>query len=190
LEYNIDVYDKADKVLDQIESLQKDTFFPLIGPEKGQVLARMVAMAKPKLILEIGTLVGYSAILMAKYLPENGRIITCEIDKKSALEASRNVSLAGFSNKIQIIVGDAKKTIKNIKEQIDLLFLDAAKEEYLKYLKLAEPNLKLKGLVVADNVKIFKGNMEDFLDYVRNSGKYKSETFDFGQDAVEVSIKL
>lgn len=180
----------ADKIIKLIENNQTYNYLPIIGPEKGQVLVKMVKLVKPKLIVEAGTLVGYSAILMAKYVPVGGKIISLEIDKKLADIARRNIQSAHFESKVEVIVGDAKKTLKNIRETIDLLFLDAAKEEYLKYLKLVEPLLRTKSVVVADNVKIFADDVSDFLDYVRYSGKYNSEVFDFGQDAVEVSIKL
>ena len=71
-----------------------------------------------------------------------------------------------------------------------MVFLDAAKNEYLDYLKLSESRLKKGGIVVADNVKIFAGQMRNFLDYVRDSGKYRSRFFDAGFDGVEVSEKL
>lgn len=179
-----------DRVIAQIEQNQTKTYLPIIGPEKGQILVRMVKLVRPKLVVEVGTLVGYSTLLIAKHLPDAGRIATFEIDREIAKIARKNIEVAGFSHKIDLIVGDAKKTLGTIGKQVDLLFLDAAKEEYLAYLKLVEPLLHKKAVVVADNVKIFKDDVSDFLEYVRYSGRYNSEVFDFGQDAVEVSIKL
>lgn len=68
--------------------------------------------------------------------------------------------------------------------------MDAVKEEYLTYLKLAEPKLNPRAAVIADNVKIFADSMADYLGYVRESGLFRNQTFDFGQDAVEVSVKI
>ena len=180
----------ADKVLETIQRAQNQTFLPIIGKDKGQVLVRIVECENPQRILEIGTLVGYSAILMAKHLPEGAKIVSIEVDKKAADAARKNISEAQLEEKIELIVGDARREIKKLKEKFDVLFLDAAKEQYLEYLKLAEPKLKEGAIVVADNVKIFRDDMEDFLEYVRESGRFRSETIDFGQDAVEVSIKL
>src|SRR3989344_2390919 len=163
---------QADEVLENIQKAQKHTFLPIIGKDKGQVLVRIVQSENPQRILEIGTLVGYSAILMAKHLPQGAKIVSIEVDKDSAGQARKNISEA------------------QLEEKIDVLFLDAAKEQYLEYLKLAEPKLKEGAIVVADNVKIFKDDMGDFLEYVRESGRFRSETIDFGQDAVEVAIKL
>lgn len=180
----------ADKVIKLIENNQTYNYLPIIGPEKGQVLVKMVKLVRPKLVIEVGTLVGYSALMMARFLPRSGKIISLEIDKKIAEIAKRNIKSANLAAKIEVIVGDAKKTLRQINKTVDLLFLDAAKEEYLTYLELVEPFLRKKAVVVADNVKIFKDDVADFLEYVRYSGKYNSEIFDFGQDAVEVSIKL
>src|SRR3989344_770573 len=123
----------------------------------------------PQRILEIGTLVGYSAILMAKHLSKGAVITTIEIDKQMAGAARKNIKEAGFEEKIELIVGDARREIKKLKGEFDVLFLDAAKEQYLGYLKLAEPFLRKGAIVVADNVKIFKEDMADFLEYVRQS---------------------
>ena len=178
---------QADEVLENIQKAQKHTFLPIIGKDKGQVLVRIVESENPQRILEIGTLVGYSAILMAKHLPKGAKIVSIEVDKNSASQARKNIAEAQLEEKIELIVGDARREIKKLKEKFDVLFLDAAKEQYL---KLAEPKLKEGAIVVADNVKIFKDDMADFLEYVRQSGRFRSERIDFGQDAVEVAIKL
>jgi len=178
---------QADEVLENIQKAQRHTFLPIIGKDKGQVLVRIVQSQNPQRILEIGTLVGYSAILMAKHLPQGAKIVSIEVDKDSAGQARKNISEAQLEEKIELIVGDARREIKKLKEKFDVLFLDAAKEQYL---KLAEPKLKEGAIVVADNVKIFKDDMADFLEYVRQSGRFRSERIDFGQDAVEVAIKL
>ncbi len=67
-----------------------------------------------------------------------------------------------------------------------MVFIDAAKNEYFDYLKLSEPKLKKNGVIFADNVKIFADQMREFLNYLRNSGKYKSQYIDVGFDGVEI----
>ena len=180
----------ADRVINLIQTCQARTFLPIIGPVKGKVLERIVKKEKPHRILEIGTLIGYSSILMAKHLDKSGKIYTIEIDKEAAEAAVKNIIEAKLQDKIEVIIGDAIKKIKNITEKFDVLFLDAGKEQYLKYLKLAEPKLKKGAIVVADNVKLFQSDMADYLEYVREGSNYRSRTIDFGQDGVEISIKL
>ena len=145
---------------------------------------------KPKAVLEIGALVGYSAILMARNM-KAGSIVTIERSARNAKQAEKNIKDAGFGNKVQMITEDALKVIKRLKGKFDMIFIDAAKEEYLDYLKLLEKQkLIAKGtVIVADNAKIFSDAMKDYLDYVRKSGQYRSSFHDFGFDGMEVSVK-
>ena len=192
---------KAENVLKSIEEIGKNQFIPSIGPIKGKIIAEIIKEHKPKSILEIGTLYGYSAILMANLVADDnyGKVVTVEMDKAFADIAKRNIQAAGFQKKIDIIVGNALEVIPKLGYKFDLLFLDAAKDEYLRYLNLAEAkNLIEKGdIVIADNVGVSKNEMLDYLDYVRNSGIYRSETIetmleftDDVKDAIEVSIKV
>ncbi len=194
--------DKALQVLKALEkqaegSVNGDDFIPSIGPIKGEVLEDIIKKYKPKKILEMGTLFGYSSILMARLLPRNGKVITIEINKKYAEIAKKNIEAAGLSEKIEVMQGNAIIILAEIKEKFDLVFIDAAKKEYLAYLKLAEKKINKGGIVIADNAGIFKQEMLDYLDYVKNSGKYKSKTvkvpLEFHEDvedAMEISIKV
>jgi predicted O-methyltransferase YrrM len=174
-------------------------FVPSIGPIKGKIIADIIKKYQPENILEIGTLYGYSAILMANTLSGvDGKVVTIEIDKSIAYIARKNIADAGLSDKIEIIVGDALDTIPNLNQKFQLMFLDAAKVEYIKYLKSAEKRCLEKGaVIVADNVEVSKNEMLDYLGYVRSSGVYKSETIETIleftpniKDAIEISIKI
>ncbi len=180
---------RPEDVLKEIEDKSHKRFLPIIGPVKGGHLADTVRKSQVKKVLEIGTLVGYSAILISMNLPAEGHLITIEINPESARQAVENIRKANLSDKIEIHTGNALKLIPLIKEEFDMAFIDAEKTEYFEYLKLIEPKLKKNGIVFADNVKIFASRMEDYLNYIRNSGKYKSEYIDVGYDAVEISIK-
>jgi predicted O-methyltransferase YrrM len=187
------------QVLRRLERMAEKQFIPSIGPVKGKIITGIIQKYKPRNILEIGTLYGYSAILMADALScTNRRVVTVEIDKSIADIARKNISDAGLSDKIDVIVGNALDIIPGLHSKFDLLFLDAAKNEYLKYLKLAQKkNLRKGAIVVADNVEISKNEMQDYLVYVRNSVVYKSKTIETTveftpnvKDAMEVSIKV
>lgn len=181
-----------EEVLKRIEELAKKQFLPIIGPHKAEVFREILRKYKPKTALEIGTLVGYSAIVIASELPKNGNMVCLEINEDLAKIAKENIKKAGFDKKIEVLVGDAKKLIPKLKQKFDLVFIDALKEEYLDYLELVEKNLKRRSVVVADNVKVFADDMQDYLDYVRNSGKYTSKYIDvpISGDAMEVSVKV
>lgn len=183
---------KSLNVLKKIEEIAKKDFLPIIGPFKAKVLTKILKKYKPKRCLEIGTLIGYSAIVIAKELPRNGSLICIEIDKNFAQIAEDNIAKAGLYEKVEVKIGDAKKLIPKLNGKFDFVFIDALKEEYLDYLKLVENKLKSGSVVVADNVKIFKNHVENYLNYVKNSGKYKSMYIDVPEveDGLEVSIKI
>ena len=190
---------KASQVLRRLEKMADKQFVPSIGPIKGKIITGIIQKYKPRNILEVGTLYGYSAILMADTLNgANGKVITIEIDKPIADIARKNIADAGLADKIDVIVGNALDVIPRLNSKFDLLFLDAAKNEYLKYLELAQKrNLKEGSIIVADNVEISKSEMQDYLEHVRNSRGYRSKTVETTveftpnvKDAMEVSIKV
>ncbi|MGA6921697.1 MAG: CmcI family methyltransferase [Nitrososphaeraceae archaeon] len=191
--------DKTSKVLMSLVKMAEKEFVPSIGPIKGKIVAKIVKKYKPRNILEIGTLYGYSAILMASMLPSSdGKVVTIEINKSVAEAANKNIEDAALSDKIAIIIGNALDVIPKLDQRFQLMFLDAAKDEYLGYLKSAEKKCLEKGaVVVADNVKVSKNEMLDYLEYVRYSGLYKSKTIETIleftpniKDAIELSIKI
>lgn len=169
--------------------MAKHEFLPIVGPNKGKILAEAIRKVKPKNVLEVGTLIGYSAILISKELDPDAQITTIEIHAEEAKAAEKNIRRAEIPPQVKVIVGDAIKVIPALKECFDAVFIDAEKTEYLQYLKLMEGKLHKGTLVVADNAGIFADQMLDYLDYVRNSRNYKSEFFQVGEDGVEVSVK-
>jgi predicted O-methyltransferase YrrM len=200
------------KILAEIEETARKEFLPSIGPIKGKIIEDVIKEYKPKKALEIGTLHGYSAILIAniilsgKYNNENFNsersstepiLISVEKDQRLANIARKNIEKARLSEKIQVINGDALEIIPKLKSKFNMIFLDATKSEYLKYLQLIEKYslLNKRAVIVADNVLIYENEMKDYLDYVRNSGKYISRTTETSleftknvKDALEVSI--
>jgi predicted O-methyltransferase YrrM len=195
---------KVLRVLRSLEKMGQGHFVPSIGPVKGKILTGIIDNYKPTQILEIGTLYGYSAILMANSQNEEDNnskpepfVTTIEIDKENAIIAKKNVQDAGLSQNIEVINGNALEVIPTLEKQFDFLFLDATKVEYLAYLKVAEGFLHSGAVVVADNVGISRNEMSDYLEYVRNSGSYDSKTIqtrlEFTEnvkDAIEVSFKI
>ena len=181
---------KADEVLKEIERMTEDEFLPIIGPDKGKLLVDAFRKVKPKLVLEVGTLFGYSAILIGKELDSDAQITTIEIHATEAKKARENIRRAKISPKVEVIIGDALEIIPTLRKCFDAVFIDADKTEYLPYLKLMEDKLHKGTVIVADNAGIFAGQMHDYLDYVRNHGKYRSKFVQVGEDGVEISIKL
>ncbi len=184
------ILSKADSVLMEIEAMTKRKFLPIVGPQKGQVLVEVIRKIRPKRVLEVGTFIGYSAILMAKELESDAHLITIEIHPQEAEEARKNIKKAEVAATVEVVVGDAIEVIPTLRGKFDLVFLDAEKSEYLDYLRLVENKLHKGSNIVADNAGIFADEMKDFLSYIRSSGKYSSKYVPMGEDGLEVSVKL
>jgi len=189
--------DPADVVLKEIEAIGQRSFIPSIGPVKGKILAEIVKKTRPKRILEVGALYGYSAILMAKNSPPGVEIVSVEKNPEHVRIAKENIKRANMERSIRVVEGDGRTELGKLTGSFDLVFLDAEKTQYLAYLKAVERNLHKGNVVVADNVGIFKDQMQDYLEYVRNKGPYKSRTIetllefsDTTKDAMEISEKL
>jgi predicted O-methyltransferase YrrM len=184
------VESSAELVLRAIEALSEKAFLPIIGSEKGKFLAEEIRLARPKHVLEVGTLIGYSAILMGKELDADAEIVTIEIHRGEAEQAGNNIAKAVISAKVKIIKVNALHIIPTLQGIFDFAFIDAEKTEYLQYLHLAEPKLRAGAVVFADNAGRFADQMSDYLNYVRNSGRYRSRYIGVGDDGVEISVKL
>ncbi len=177
---------QAEQVLKDIEN-GPDSFM-IIGREKGQILADLIKKHSSKNILEVGTNLGYSSILMSMHLPDGGNITTLEMQQNSADRAQENINKANLTGKIKILVGKAQDTIPALSEKYDFVFIDAAKTEYLDYLTAIEGKLLPGAVIVADNVGVFATEVQNYTTYVKTSGKYQSTTIAVGTDAMEVSI--
>jgi predicted O-methyltransferase YrrM len=188
--------DPADTVLREIEEMGKKSFIPSIGPVKGKILAEVVRKHKPRKILEVGSLYGYSAILICKNSPANAEVTTVEKNPEHARVTEQNVERARLESQIKVIKGDAMEILSKLPGPFDLVFLDAEKTQYLDYLRAVEDKLHQGSVVVADNVGVFQDQMQNYLHYVRNTGRYRSRTVetllefsDTTKDAMEVSEK-
>jgi predicted O-methyltransferase YrrM len=188
--------DPAEAVLREIEEMGKKSFIPSIGPVKGKILAEVVAKLKPRKILEVGSLYGYSAILIAKNSPAKAEITTVEKNPDHARITEQNVERAKLEDQIKVIKGDAMEILPKLPGPFDLVFLDAEKTQYLDYLKAVEDKMHQGSVVVADNVGVFQDQMQNYLHHVRNTGRYRSRTVDtlleFSEttkDAMEISEK-
>ena len=140
------------EVLDTIEREALDSYVPIIRKEMQSFLKLLLAMQKPERILEVGTAVGFSAILMAEYGPENCEIVTIENYDKRIPIARENFVRAGKERQITLIEGDATEVLKTLEEPFDMIFMDAAKGQYINFMPDILRLLKKDGVLVSDNV--------------------------------------
>ena len=138
--------------------LREETYRTMDRPQmqvdriEGQFLKMLVRLTGAGLILEIGTFTGYSALMMAEGLPDNGRLITCEIDPNAEAIARRYFAESPHGRKIELRMGPALETIKQLPGPFDIVFIDADKPNYSNYYEAALPLLKPGGLLIVDNV--------------------------------------
>jgi predicted O-methyltransferase YrrM len=181
---------KAQRMLAAMDRANTLWNIPNIGRAKGRVIRRLIERHRPTRAIEIGSLLGYSAILIAGALPPAGRLICLEANDYLAKFVKSNAEEAGLGKRVKVVVGDALRAIPLLPGRFDLVFIDARKEDYLDYLRQLEPKLGPGAVVIADNTGVFRRDVTPYLEYVRDpSGSWESREYDFGDDAMEVSIR-
>lgn len=146
--------------------LREETYRVMDRPQmqvdaiEGRFLKMLVRLTGARSILEIGTFTGYSALMMAEGLPDDGRLITCEVDPKAEAIARRYFSENPHGHKITLRMGPALETIRTLSGPLDLVFIDADKANYSNYYEASLPLVKPGGLIVADNV-LWSGKVLD-----------------------------
>jgi predicted O-methyltransferase YrrM len=140
------------EILETIEKEALADYVPIIRKEMQSFLKVILKIKRPLRILEVGTAVGFSALLMNAYAPEGSHITTIEKYEKRIPIARENFCRAGKENEITLIEGDALEVMKSLDETFDFIFMDAAKGQYIHYLPEAIRLLESGGLLVSDNV--------------------------------------
>ena len=140
------------EMLETIEKEALDADVPIIRKETQSFLKVLLMIKKPLRILEIGTAVGFSALLMSEYMPEGARITTVENYAKRIAAARENFARAGREEEITLIEGDALEVMKSLEGPYDFIFMDAAKGQYINYLPEAVRLLAEDGVLMSDNV--------------------------------------
>ena len=181
------------------QEAQRDRVPIIRGPER-ELLLEAAALAHPRRILEIGTAIGYSALLLAYRFPE-AEIDTLEIDPVRHRRALEVMEKAGISHRVHCHLGDAADLLPEMEGPYDFLYLDGPKGQYLRQLHMAEPKLSKTAVIAADNV-LFRGlvqstapvphryrtlvmRLRDYIDYVNTA--YETTISEEG-DGLAVSI--
>ncbi|PRR77016.1 putative O-methyltransferase [Clostridium liquoris] len=155
-EYIRGLIKESNPILTELEEYAYENHVPIIHKEVGRFLELMINIKKPKKILELGTAIGYSAILMEMACNKNCEIVTVEKDQNMINLAEENISKYGFSDNIKIVQGDCLEVLENLEGQFDLIFMDAGKAHYNHFLPHCLRLLSEDGVIIADNV-LFRG---------------------------------
>ncbi len=155
----------------------------------GQFLHSLVSLQKPNTILEIGSSVGYSSIWLASAAKKyGGQIYTCEILPEKIKLLRENINSSKLSN-VHIIEGDARNQLKKFSKEINFIFLDADKENYVEYWKLLQPLVKPGAILIADNAVDYAWLVKDFLNVVKNDSTWESLILPF-DNGLLIAVKL
>jgi len=163
-------------------------------PGDAMMLRILVESSGAKRGIEVGSASGFGAVNMGiAFERTGGHLYTLEIDPQSAKVCRDNLQTVGLENIVTCIEGDALKTLPTLEGEFDFVFIDAVKQDYLKYFKLIEPKLKPGAVVIADNVIRSARAMKDFLDYIQNSPDYDTVTIRASMeknDGMTISYKI
>lgn len=148
-----------DQLLKKMETYAQEYHVPIINENGKAVLTKIIADKKPHNVLEIGTAIGYSALLIAKNSAEDVHITTLELSEERASIARSFIDESNYANNVQIMTGDAAELLGKLNDVYDLIFIDAAKGQYLNYFRKVLPMLADGGVIIADNV-LFRGYVQ------------------------------
>lgn len=193
-------------VLEEIEKEARKDGVPIIRKEMESFLRVMLSIKKPMRILELGTAVGYSAILMSEYINEKGQIITIENYDKRIPIVKENIKKAGRENVIKLLEGDAMEIMPTLeRDQFDFVFMDAAKAQYIHFLPEVLRLMKKDGVLITDNVlqegdliqskyvvrrrdRTIHKRMREYLEVVKNHPQLETSIVPIG-DGITMSVK-
>ena len=195
------------ELLDTIEKKAVEEGVPIIRSETAALLRSLTAALRPENILEIGTAVGYSALQMSQVMPLNCHITTIEKYEKRIPEAKENFKKAGEESRITFLEGDADMWLKELKgKQFDLVFMDAAKGQYLNWLPLLLDLMPVGAVLISDNVlqdgdvvqsrfavqrrnRTIHSRMREYLYELKNMEEFETAVIPIG-DGVTISTRI
>jgi len=147
------------------------------APGDAMMLRILVQAARCRRGIEVGTATGYGAIVMGvAFERTGGELTTIDIDPRMVKIAQEHIQNMGLEKTVKVVEGDALKVLPELEGEYDFLFIDARKQDYLRYFKAVEAKLKTGAVIVADNVIQSKNAMQDFLDYFKDNPDYDALT--------------
>ena len=193
------------EICEQIRKEALEDAVPIIRMETASFLKVLLMLKSPMKILEVGTAVAYSAILMSEYIPQNAHITTIEKYEPRIVVAKENIRRAGKESVITLMEGDALSVMKELKDSYDFIFMDAAKGQYIHFFPETMRLLKTGGMLVSDNVlqdgdviesryavtrrnRTIHSRMREYLYELKHHPQLQTAILSLG-DGVAVSVK-
>ena len=151
--------EKINLILQRLSEYAKINNVPIVSQEAADIVVRTIEELKPHNILELGTAIGYSTLLIAASMPADGKIVSVELDEMRTATAREAIEAADMQERIRLLSGDAKDVLQVLNGKFDMVFIDAAKAQYPYYLEKVKPLLTDEACIIADNV-LFRGWVE------------------------------
>jgi len=203
--YLTDLIPAHEGVLKELEAYAAEHNTPIVTKDVAGLLKTMIKSVSAKHILEVGTAIGYSAILMGQAAGEGFSITTIERNEENSAIAMQNIKYAGMEQNIKVLTGDASEVLDQVQGTFDIIFVDAAKGQYMDFFEKSIGKLKIGGLFICDNV-LFRGmvaersllirrkitivkRLKKFLHYISNNESLQTTIIPMG-DGVSISCKL
>ncbi len=146
-----------------LRSYAQNNHIYIVKPQVEKLLAVLMSIVRPEKILEVGTAIGYSSMLMLKYAGKNSCVTTIERDENVLSQARENIRLRGLENRIHTIFGDASEVLESISDKYDFVFIDAAKGQYRDHFEKSLKLVKPGGIILTDDVLYFGMTASDEL---------------------------
>lgn len=202
-EYIREITPENNEFFKELEDYAEKNNIPIVEPEVAQLLKVLIKIQKPKKILEIGTAIGYSSLIMAES-NDDVLITTIERNDEMISLAKKNISKTKYNSRINILEGDANELLEELDEKYDFIFLDAAKGQYINFFDKSVKLLNERGIIVSDNV-LFKGmvasdklvvrrkktivkRLRQYLKHINEKEGYISSTIPIG-DGVSITYR-
>ncbi len=192
---------------EELKKIKKEALsehIPIIMDETLNTIQEIIGDKKLEKILEIGTAVGYSTICYTQFLTENGKIDTIEIDHERVQKANENIKKAEVDKKITILEGDALEVLPKLNEKYDMIFIDASKGKYPRFLEHAIRLSKVGTIILADNI-LYKGyvmgdynkhkqrtavrNLREYIKLITENPKLKTEILEVGDGLAVTRVR-
>lgn len=158
--------------------------------DAAELISLLIKLKQPKNILEIGTSNGYSTIWFASALNEGGKIVTVEKLKRKIEEAQSNFEKVKLLHKIELVESDAGEYFQHNNIKYDIIFLDANRKEYMKYVDRIESSLQKGGLIICDNAISHQDELSEFKQHFLKSDKYETITIPVGKGLIVATNKV
>lgn len=202
--YIRDILPQNQGKIKEMEEYAKEYNVPIVQPEVAKLIEVLIKTSKTNSILEIGTAIGYSSTIFAKSMEGKGKVVTVEKNKDMYNIALRNIKETGYEENIEVLLGDGRELLHSIQGSFDMIFLDAAKGHYMKFLMGCIDKLNCGGIIISDNV-LYKGmvatneylvrrkitivkRMRKYLSYISNHPQLTTSIIPIG-DGVAISYK-